>query len=704
MSVRSRIRLAAALLAMLLCVACGQVYRPVVIPCTAGTGVPGCPVVSSPTPANFHAVFGLSNNVPNGISPGVAGYPGGAMQIDVSGDTIIAETSLTATGEPNTGLNPTHMAISPNDSRVFVASASSALGGIDVVASFSPAFQSSAGSTFGPISAIALPSQTASVAAISESGNLVTVTLSAPLSSAQVGYTIVLQGVSNPAAGITAFSIASNVVTFQATNDFSPGQTVLISGLTAGSFMNGLTLTVLATDLSGSQFECNVTHANVNQTNDSGTAVPLQPAQQAYDGAYTLTSVSGTTIQYVNPVSGLPAVSGGQLTGSTATFPPQPVFVATTQNTAAYVANYNSNSVSAINTVSNSVSNSASVGVHPVSLAETPGVTNNGAPKLYVANEGSASISGSISSLNVTDLSSNAVSGFSGINPVWMVARGDSQKVYVVTQGDGKLITINTENDTAITPDCTATPALCLGAGANFIFYDSHLNRLYVVNPATGLVYLFSDTGGANDTPSPLTPGGITIPGLPATGTFSCATCSAPVPVSVTASPNGVGFYVASYQTAPAPCPDPNVSGACVIPELVAFDATSLTAVTGAMTLLTWAPAGTTPGPFATNQFAVPPVASCVPASLTALYTPTTPRFRVFTATAADSSSVYVSSCDAGIVAAINTTDNNPNGATGGDTPVNTLITDLPAPFSNGATQSNGEPPNQNLLFLLTGQ
>jgi hypothetical protein len=141
-----------------------------------------------------------------------------------------------------------------------------------------------------------------------------------------------------------------------------------------------------------------------------------------------------------------------------------------------------------------------------------------------------------------------------------------------------------------------------------------------------------------------------------------------------------------------------------VIPELVAFDATSLTATTAAMTMLTWAPAGTTPGPFATNQFAVSPVASCVPASLTALYSPTTTRFRVFTATAADSSAVYVSSCDAGIIAAINTTDNNANGASGSDTPVNTLITDLPAPFSNGAIQANGQPPNQNPLLLLTGQ
>ncbi len=639
MRVRSCVQLGTVVLAMLLWTACGQVYRPVVIPCSAGSGVPGCPVVTSPTPANFHAVFGLSNNVPNGISSTVAGYPGGAMQIDVSGDTIIAETSLTATGQPNTGLNPTHMALSPNNSRLFVASASSAFsGGLDVVASFSPVFQSSTGSTFGAVSTIALPSQTVNISSISESGNVVTATLATPL----------LANPSNSGSGPVA-----------------TGTVIVIAGVT----------------IPGCSSPCN----------------PL-----LYNGTYTSSAIlsGGTTITFTSAYTGLAAASAG-----TASVPPQPVFLNSTQTTAMYVANYNSNSVAEINTTSNIVSNSATVGMNPVSLAETPGITNNGAPKLYVANQGSAAVSGSISSLNVTDLSQNAVTGFSGITPVWMVARGDSQKVYVVTQGDGKLITIDTATDTATTPDCTATPSLCVGAGANFIFYDSHLNRLYVTNPAAGLLYVFSDTGGANDTPSPLTPGGLTIPGLTAASTpFACSTCSAPVPVSVTASPDGVGFYVASYQTAPAPCPDPNVSGACVIPEWVAFDATSLTATTFAMTLLTWAPAGATPGPFATNQFAVSPVASCVPASLTALYSPTTTRFRVFTATAADSSAVYVSSCDAGIIASINTTDNNANGASGSDTPVNTLITDLPAPFSNGATQANGEPLNQNPLFLLTGQ
>jgi hypothetical protein len=96
-------------------ISCGQVYRPVVIPTNT---VP-------PDPSGFHAVFGISANVPFN--------PGTALQIDVSGDTNI--------GVANMGINPTHAAILPSNSRVFVASSagSSCPPGADVVTSFTPA-------------------------------------------------------------------------------------------------------------------------------------------------------------------------------------------------------------------------------------------------------------------------------------------------------------------------------------------------------------------------------------------------------------------------------------------------------------------------------------------------------------------------------------------------------------------------------------
>jgi YVTN family beta-propeller protein len=537
------------------------------------------------------------------------------MQIDVAGDSIIAET---ATSDTKFGNIPTHAAIVPNNARLFVASAGSVAGGIDVVAAFSPAFQSTTTPGFGPLTAIGLPNQTSNISAISESGNTVTVTLSAPLNNVAAGYTIVIAGVAIPGCTLPA---------------------------------------------------CN---------------------PNAYDGAFTISSINATTLQYVNSVSGLPPLSGG-----TATFPPQPVFLNSTQNNAMYVANYNSNSVSAINAASNFVSNTAPVGVHPVALAETP----NGS-KLYVANQGD----NTVSSLNTADLSANPLTGFTGITPVWVVARGDSQRVYVLTQGDGKLVTIDTTTDTAITPDCSATPTLCVGAGANFIFFDPHLNRLYVTNPSTNMVFVFSDTGGLSTTGVPNdTP--VLLAAIPfALGSAACPTglagLSACSPTSVAALADGSRFYVASYQTATS-CPDNLVGSslACVVPSLAVFDANSF-ALKTTMNLLT------TPA-FATSQFAVPAaISACgpVPPVPLALYAPGATRFRVFGVAATDSSHVYVSMCDAGAIADVITTNNNANGSGDNGTPPDTLVTDLPTAFGNGPTQSNGEPPNQNPIFMLTGQ
>jgi YVTN family beta-propeller protein len=579
---------AAVALAILLWAACGQVYRPVVIPCSVG-GVPGCPVETPPTPSNFHAVFALGVNAPN--------YPGGAMQIDVSGDSIIAETPTSDLSAPNLGDNPTHAAILSNDARIFVASAGSIYPGkSDAVSFFVPVFQTSSGAGFSTVGSINLPTQTTNISSISESGSLVTATLSAPL-NVVAGYAIVI-------AGVTITGCSSPCNTF------------------------------------------------------------------AYDGTFALSSVSGSTIQYMNTsATGLATGSGG-----TASVPPQPVFLNSAESTAMYVANYNSNSVFAIDVTSGVVVNSATVGAHPVSLAETSKPLTGNTLKLYVANEGS----NSVSSLNTVDLSSNTVTGFSGINPIWVVARGDSQRVYVLTQGDGQLVTIDTGTDSVV----GSSP---VGAGANFMSYDSHLNRLYVTNPVTSTVYVFSDTGGNNDTPTQLA--AISL----ASGFSACpagaAGCSAVWPVSVTALADGSRFYVAAYQTATS-CPDALVGtpSACVIPGLTVFNANNFQpeySTASTLELLT-------DPPFQTNlpatqpQYAVPLVSSCgpvTPPTASALYSPASTRFRVFTTASVDGSHVYVSICDAGVIADINTSGANTNNP-GNGTSADAVITDLPAPFA----------------------
>jgi YVTN family beta-propeller protein len=149
MSFRRAGQLAATMLATLIGLSCGQVYRPVVIPCSAGQ-LPGCPIQQNPNPANFHEVFAINTNV--------ASFPGTAMQIDVSGDSVIAATSNDPSGANVIGPNPTHATILPNNSRLFVAVAGSLNPGMaDSVVAFSPAFESTTATGFGTVSTFGLP-------------------------------------------------------------------------------------------------------------------------------------------------------------------------------------------------------------------------------------------------------------------------------------------------------------------------------------------------------------------------------------------------------------------------------------------------------------------------------------------------------------------------------------------------------------------
>ena len=593
MSFRRVCRLAAMVLASLLWLSCGQVYRPVVIPL----------IPTPPTPSNFHAVIAISDNIPNS--------PGGALQIDVAGDAIIAETAISGINAPGSGHNPTHAAILPNNSRLFVAYAGSVTsGGVDGVSSFTPAFQSTSSTGFGAISNPSLPNQASTINSISESGTSVTVTLSAPLTIAP-GYSIVIAGVLIPNCLLPSCS------------------------------------------------------------NPAG-----------YNGTFTVLTNNGTTITYVNTAANanLPAASGG-----TALVPPQPVFVATSQNTAVYVANYNTNSVFNVSPSLNVVTNTAQVGVHPVALAETPNAQN-----LYVLNQGS----NTVTDLFPTDLSTLATIPV-GNTPAWIVSREDGLRIYVVTQGDGQLYTIRTDTNTVI----PGSPQSVGGPGANFVFYDKSRNRLYVTNPSAAAVYVFDAT---TDPPTPLgsTSGAVSIPALPIpTGTAPCVivacSYSSVIPVSVTALADGSRFYVASYvtPTTSSPCPDPNVTAAgCVIPQVTVFDAGSFTVKTTVFPLF--------PTAAPTSGFAAAPVTFCAPVFP---YTPASARFRMSVVASADGSHVYAGICDGGVIADINTTDSNINNA-GNTIPPDSLIMDLPAPFSAGPPQSNGEPPNQNPIFLLTGQ
>lgn len=193
-----------------------------------------------------------------------------------------------------------------------------------------------------------------------------------------------------------------------------------------------------------------------------------------------------------------------------------PVFVHTTETLTVYVANSGNNTVSAISMANNVVSNTIQVGTNPVALAETPD-----AQKLYVANEGSSTVAGSVNSINPIDGSVNppiaASANAPWVSPVWVVARFDSQRAYVLDKGSGYVSAIDTSTDTVVG---TAS----VGVGADFMLYDPTLNRVYVTNPVSG-----------------------TLTSL-AASTDSLTASSAIVAnaVSVAALPNGTRVYVSS--------------------------------------------------------------------------------------------------------------------------------------------------------------
>jgi hypothetical protein len=166
------------------------------------------------------------------------------------------------------------------------------------------------------------------------------------------GYQYFVTAVFNNTAAITSFSITSNVVTFQAANNFTAGTIVQIAGLTNGTYLNGQVLTVISTGLSGTQFEANFTHANVPSTADSGTAVSTKESAgsntvstgqngEPLTGCYTFTGFS-------SPAAGSSAVQGTvvPITWSVQDF---------SNKSGAFVKNTAANTLVAIGPISNDV-------------------------------------------------------------------------------------------------------------------------------------------------------------------------------------------------------------------------------------------------------------------------------------------------------------------------------------------------------------
>ncbi len=343
-----------------------------------------------------------------------------------------------------------------------------------------------------------------------------------------------------------------------------------------------------------------------------------------------------------------------------------PVFVHTTENSTVYVANSGNATVAAISITSNVVTNIIPVGTNPVALAETPD-----ARKLYAVNQGDSSVT-SINPLNKTV--NTTITDPSISSPVWALARADGGRIYVLSQGNGDVAVIDPNTDALVNP---GTP-VSAGAGANFMAYEKNSNRVYITNPTAGTLTVLN---AAVDPPNNVLAALSFLPAAPRTdASGNPLTCTGAVaPVSVTALPDGTrayvaGLFVGTCQNAAITltCVSTSTnqpSGVNICPQVTVINASD----NGIRSSVALSPI---------------PVAPAIPVSSFCDLA----RFRLSTASAGDSSRVYVASCDAGSVAIIRTSDDT------------ALQNPLPAPVSAANPPGPGlPPPPQNPVFVIAG-
>jgi DNA-binding beta-propeller fold protein YncE len=416
----------------------------------------------------------------------------------------------------------------------------------------------------------------------------------------------------NPRAAHTVLSINDNgTVVDGLLREVSPGSTMVVdvSGDTDISVSDVGVAPVHAVQQTASQILV------VNQSSVC-TPVPCNPS---------ITKVTFSSI----------LISGS----STISLPPNsnPNFVATTESTQAYVTlpGYAPPSVGVVNTNSNSLVNTIAVGTNPFAIAETPN-----SQKLYVANQGDSTVSG----FNTIDRSARTIVGAFNA-PVWLIARSDSQRLYVLN-GNGIVSTIDTTSTAG--PD-SVIDASITAPGAAHMLYDGNLNRLYVPGGTQLTVLDVSQSTPTQIPGSPTTiptvqPGSRTAPGDPCAATTPQALNT----VAVTSLPDGSRAYVGSYY-------EDLLNNIC--PQVTVIDNVSNTVK---------------------SQIAIPGFpAFDTFCSIT--------RFRFMMASAGDSSRAYLSSCDGGNVNIIDTTTDS-------------YTSNLVAPA--GSRLQN---PPQNPVFLIAG-
>jgi YVTN family beta-propeller protein len=155
---------------------------------------------------------------------------------------------------------------------------------------------------------------------------------------------------------------------------------------------------------------------------------------------------------------------------------------------------------------------------------------------VYVANSGSGNVSviqGSNDTVSATIPSTGPLA--TGAVPVWVTAKSDSSAVYVLDQANAQVIVIDPITDTALPVQGNSN---CVGPTPNFMYFDSHLLRLYVTNSGSNTISAFDVSNGTTLTPLSQA----STSGCP--NQIALGTPAGSKPVSVTALVDGTRVYV----------------------------------------------------------------------------------------------------------------------------------------------------------------
>jgi DNA-binding beta-propeller fold protein YncE len=468
----------------------------------------------------------------------------------------------------------------------------------------------------------------------------------------------------------------------------------------------------------GSNMEVNVTGDSDVGVADMGIT-PVHAVQQS--AAQVLVVNQGAPGMLADSLTKVSFLGTTISTTTTITLPPDsaPNFVATTESATAYVLlpGLVPPSVGIVSTTNNLLVTTIAVGNKPVAMVET--VDKN---KLYVANNGSSTVSG-INILGQSQRNTPAIALTSP--PVWLAARSDSQRVYVL-EDNGTLATLDTTSNAG--PDSVINTASVSGPAVKYMLYDSLKNRLYIPgsDPGSGdpqlIVLDVAPSVPAVLARVPLPAKAVAVAALPdgtrAYAASNGASQSTTVGVITDARANVPRAGTASYTFDPAsvtgPAPHVGMSltisgggddfdGTFIVTGLATDSTGSTFQVTNATSLPDSTTARTatgtnffpqvtvinTPGNTVKTTFDLPAAPAAGPFTAGTICAST--RFRFVMAAGGDSSRVYVSSCDLGYVNIIDTSND-------------TYLLSLPAPASaRDHIPPSNQPPPQNPVFLIAG-